>query len=91
MATTIRVVIPDVEGPSMAKAIRKKCLDCSGGYTNEVRDCWATNCPLFPYRFGANPKAAIRALQKTYTVDVIQVGKEGGQHGTYQADSGTGQ
>lgn len=71
----IRVKIPDIPSPSMAKAIRLKCLDCSGGRTNEVRDCVATNCPLFPYRFGKNPKAAIRALQKTYSVDVIQAGK----------------
>ena len=66
------VIMKDEKAPSMARAIRKKCMDCSGGLTREVRDCWAKNCPLFPYRFGKNPRAAIRALEKTYTVEVIQ-------------------
>lgn len=77
MSVDRTVIMKDEKAPSMARAIRKKCLDCSGGFTNEVRDCWAKNCPLFPYRFGKNPKAAIRSLRKTYTVDVIQVGKDG--------------
>lgn len=66
------VIMKDEKAPSMAGAIRKKCLDCCGGYSNEVRDCWAKDCPLFPYRFGANPKSAIKALRKNYTVRVIQ-------------------
>lgn len=71
------VVMKDEKAPSMARAIRKKCMDCSGGFTNEVRDCWAKDCPLFPYRFGKNPKAAIKALRKSYTVKVLQAEKEG--------------
>ena len=70
MAKSQRVIIRDVKAPSMAKAIRKKCLDCSGGQAMEVRECWAENCPLFPYRFGSNPKAAINSLEKYYTVEV---------------------
>ena len=66
MAKSQRVVIKDVKAPSMAKAIRKKCLDCSGGQAMEVRECWAENCPLF----GSNPKAAINSLEKYYTVEV---------------------
>ena len=64
------VVMVAVEAPSMAKAIRAKCLDCCGGEQGEVRTCWAENCPLFPYRFGSNPKAAIKRLEKSYTVEV---------------------
>lgn len=37
---------------SRAKAIRLKCLDCSGGNSAEVRRCPATNCALWPYRMG---------------------------------------
>lgn len=37
------------------KAIRAKCLDCSGGQPSEVRNCLIEDCPLFPYRFGKNP------------------------------------
>ena len=38
------------------KAIRLKCLDCSGGQPKEVRYCPAKECDLYPYRFGKNPK-----------------------------------
>lgn len=37
------------------KAIRAKCLDCSGGQPSEVRRCDIEDCPLLPYRFGKNP------------------------------------
>ena len=40
------------------KSIRKKCLECSGGSPKEVTECHITDCPLFPYRFGKNPKRA---------------------------------
>ena len=39
------------------KAIRLKCLDCSGGSANEVKLCTVTKCPLYRYRFGHRPKA----------------------------------
>ena len=54
----------------MARAIKEKCLDCCGGVRVEVRDCTMVNCPLFPYRFGKNPKAAINSLEKYYTVEI---------------------
>jgi hypothetical protein len=37
------------------KAIRAKCLDCSGGLQSEVRDCLVRNCALYPFRMGSNP------------------------------------
>jgi hypothetical protein len=37
------------------KAIRKKCLECSGGSSKEVKCCPITNCPLYLYRFGRRP------------------------------------
>ena len=37
------------------KAIRAKCLDCSGFQPSEVRNCYITECPIFPYRMGKNP------------------------------------
>jgi hypothetical protein len=39
----------------MSRAIRHKCLDCSGGSPAEVRDCLVRNCALFPFRMGKNP------------------------------------
>lgn len=36
------------------KAVRRKCLDCTGGRRSEVRNCGDINCPLYEYRFGTN-------------------------------------
>ena len=46
---------PVTTKPSPVKAIRMKCLECSGGAYSEVTNCWATKCPLYVYRFGRNP------------------------------------
>ena len=34
------------------KRIRKKCLDCSGGSSKEVRLCNIPTCPLYIFRSG---------------------------------------
>jgi len=70
--TTKEIVIKSPIRPSMAKAIREHCLQCGDGTSMELRDCHLIDCPLFPYRFGANPASAIKKLQKTYTVKVIE-------------------
>jgi hypothetical protein len=38
------------------KAIRAKCVECSGGNRAEVRQCEIEDCPLWPYRLGRRPK-----------------------------------
>jgi len=40
------------------KAIRAKCLDCSGDQPKEVRLCHLDHCALYPFRFGKNPARA---------------------------------
>lgn len=47
---------------SPGKAIRLKCLDCSGGSANEVKLCAAKGCPLYPFRLGRNPYRTKREL-----------------------------
>lgn len=37
------------------KAIRAKCIDCTGAEPNAVKKCELIDCPLFPFRFGKNP------------------------------------
>ena len=37
------------------KAIRSKCLDCSGGQLKEIRLCQIVSCSLWPYRMGKRP------------------------------------
>ena len=44
------------------KAIRKKCLDCSGESSEEVKKCEIENCALHPFRFGKNPYRTKREL-----------------------------
>lgn len=40
------------------QAIRKNCLICGGGSSEEVRLCPITDCPVYPYRFGKRPATA---------------------------------
>lgn len=44
------------------KAIRAKCLDCSGGSYNEVEKCPVKDCALYQFRFGKNPYRTKRSL-----------------------------
>jgi hypothetical protein len=43
-------------GTSGLKAVRRKCLDCSGGSVDAVRTCAFSACPLFEFRLGKNPR-----------------------------------
>jgi len=40
---------------SPIKAIRKNCVECSGGSPKEARLCVHTGCPLWPFRMGKSP------------------------------------
>jgi len=44
------------------KAIRLKCLDCSGDSPKEVTECTLEKCPLHPFRAGKNPFRKKRTL-----------------------------
>jgi hypothetical protein len=61
---------PDTEAtehstPTPLRAVRLACLECCNGSANEVRQCVATSCPLWTFRFGHRPsiedKAAVTA------------------------------
>jgi hypothetical protein len=43
---------------SALKAIRCKCLDCSGAAKSQVRNCAFVDCALHPFRQGKNPNRA---------------------------------
>ena len=40
---------------SPLRALRLRCVDCSGDSVAEVRLCTAVTCPAWPFRMGANP------------------------------------
>lgn len=46
------------------RAIRARCLECSGGSTAEVRECVIPSCPLYPFRMGKNPNIVLSDEQK---------------------------
>ena len=45
------------------KAIRHKCLDCSGGSRKEVYHCQFENCSLYPYRLGRGKRASLKKIR----------------------------
>jgi hypothetical protein len=61
-----------------SKAIREKCLDCCCGNPAEVRKCVAVDCPLWPFRMGANPfrkKRELSSRQKRERADRLAKAK----------------
>lgn len=70
---------PETSRVNPVKAIRLKCLDCSGGSSGEVEKCPITNCPLYPFRFGKNPFRTKRELteeQKEILLEKLKKGRE---------------
>lgn len=43
------------------KAVRRYCLSCCNGSSNEVKLCPAKSCPLWPLRHGHRPNVEDRA------------------------------
>ncbi|NIQ01605.1 MAG: hypothetical protein GWM98_15470 [Nitrospinaceae bacterium] len=53
-----RITLPKQKSP--ARAIRAMCIECMGGSgmqdaKERIRECAATACPLYEFRFGRNP------------------------------------
>ena len=49
-----------MRGLTPVRAIRAKCIDCSGGQLKEVTKCKKKSCRNWPYRFGKRPSLAQR-------------------------------
>lgn len=47
------------------RAIRKKCLECSGGSSTEVKLCSVTKCPLYEFRSGQVPESKADSTETT--------------------------
>ena len=61
------------------KAIRAFCLECCGDNRNDVRDCTAPNCALYPFRMGKNPYRTKRELsdeQKEKMASILKEARE---------------
>ena len=53
----------DKQITSPIKAIREKCLECSGS-RNEVKECNVTGFALYSFRLGKNPYRTKRELSE---------------------------
>lgn len=53
---------------AVLKAIRRRCIDCSGGSLAEVRLCKCEACPLHPFRLGKNPNIRLSPERKAQLV-----------------------
>ena len=40
------------------KSIRLKCRECTCDQPRAIRECLVTDCPLWPFRHGKNPRRA---------------------------------
>lgn len=71
----IAMTEPDMKVLSPLTAVRKNCLDCSGGSSQQVKFCpcdsvHSTRCHLWPYRFGKRPGTA----SSKYTEEFVTPG-----------------
>ena len=53
METKAELQAMGFEPTPVLRAIRAKCLDCSGGSHAEVAECLVKKCALYPFRLGA--------------------------------------
>ena len=49
---------------AVLRAIRRRCIDCSGGSLAAVRTCKRVSCPLHPFRMGENPNIRLSPERK---------------------------
>ena len=45
------------------KAIRARCIDCSGFELKEVRNCQQLDCPLYPLRTGKGARSNLKKIR----------------------------
>ena len=69
------------EPTSVLRAIRSKCLDCSGGMPSEVRDCLVRDCALYPFRMGKNPWRAPMAGDRAKHLNAVKNRPSNGEIG----------
>lgn len=50
-------------GLTSTRAIKRYCIDCSGGSITDAKKCRYTDCPLHPYREGKSPNRRLSPKQ----------------------------
>ena len=47
---------------TLLKAIRAKCMECTGGNRRKILHCPSDGCPLYPYRMWRKPSKSSHAV-----------------------------
>jgi len=57
------------------KAIRKKCLECKDNKRKAVTYCREIECPLYPWRFGREPRPDdyVVVEDEEYQMDLVRL------------------
>jgi len=63
-------------GGTALKAIKRYCLDCSGGSKSELRNCKWVTCPLHPFRFGTNPNRKMSPAKRKIRAGLLRANVE---------------
>ena len=63
-----KILIKIPKSLSFAKAIRKKCLECTCNQSKEVELCEMVDCALFPYRFGCSPETKVKKYPSKFKI-----------------------
>ena len=58
------------------RAIRSRCMDCSGGIYQDVKDCEDKACALYPYRTRAKVEGNRARAIKQYCLACVGSAKE---------------
>lgn len=68
---------------AILRAVRLKCLDCSGGSEKEVRECVIPSCALYPFRMGKSGRTKpLTPEQRDRFVERMRRAREQRQVGT---------
>jgi hypothetical protein len=55
------------------KAIRRRCVDCSGGSPIGANGCTTSDCDLHPFRRGKNPNRAVSEERRSKMAEALVV------------------
>lgn len=55
------------------QAIRKKCLECSNGQYNEIRNCLIKTCPLYSFRVGETHIKREDSSSEQISLDLLKI------------------
>jgi hypothetical protein len=69
----------DSDGGTPLKAIKGRCLDCSGYSKAEVRNCHHVTCALYPFRRGRNPNRRMNHEQRKVAAARLKANIERGR------------